>query len=129
MLRSKLYSALSAVENGAKSVLLLEKAPEAWAGGNTYFTAGAYRTVFNSLEDIIPIVTNVDPETAKIIDMQPYTEDDFMKDLLRVTNGRADPALAKILVGESWDTIRWLATQGIRFVLSFNRWVEREHLC
>ena len=114
-------AAVSAKENGAGSVLLIEKSPEEWSGGNTYFTAGAYRAVFNGLEDVLPFVCNVDKETASIIDMQPYTEQDFWGDLMRVTEGRADHDLGKVLVKESRETIQWLARNGIQFQLSFNR--------
>ena len=115
-------AALSARENGAKKVLLVDKCPPEWAGGNTYFTAGAYRTVFHGLEDVLPFVQNVDKETADKIDMKPYTKEDFWNDLMRVTNGRADPELGRVLVEESRETIRWLADKGIKFQLSFNRY-------
>lgn len=114
-------AAASAVENGAKSVLLLEKSPENWAGGNTTFTAGAYRTVFYGLEDVLPLTENVTPEIAKQIDMDPYLEKDFEADIRRVTNFRTDPILSKILVDESRETTKWLHSNGIKFQLSFNR--------
>lgn len=84
-------------------------------------TAGAYRTCFEGLQDVLPIVHNVTPEMALKIDMEPYTEADFMRDLQKVTSGRTDPVLSKILVGESRQTTKWLAKNGIKFVLSFNR--------
>jgi precorrin 3B synthase CobZ len=117
------FSAASAARDEAPNarVLLLEKAPEAWAGGNSTFTAGAYRTVFNGLDDVIPIVSNVSAELEGRIDMIPYTEDDFMNDMMRLTNGRSHPDLAKTLVGESRDTTRWLAENGVNFRLSFER--------
>ena len=103
-------------------VLVLDKAPRPWAGGNTTFTAGAYRTVFHGLSDVLPLVRNVDAATAATIDMDPYTEADFRADLDRVTGGRADPALAAALVGESRETTRWLAAEvGVPFALSFHR--------
>ncbi|GAB7355530.1 hypothetical protein MBLNU459_g6012t2 [Dothideomycetes sp. NU459] len=114
-------AASSAKENGAHRVLLLEKAPEAWAGGNTTFTAGAYRTVFHGLQDVLPLAQNVTSELADKIDMQPYTETDFMNDIKRITNNRSDPALASILVKESNATTKWLAENGVKFQLSFNR--------
>lgn len=114
-------AAASAKENGASKVLLLEKSPEGWAGGNTTFTAGAYRTVFHGLQDVLPLARNVTPEKAEKIDMQPYTETDFMNDIKRVTNNRSDPNLASTLVTESNATTKWLAKNGIKFVLSFNR--------
>ena len=114
-------AASSAKESGASKVLLLEKAPASWAGGNTTFTAGAYRTAFAGLQDVLSLVENVTPQTASKIDMEPYTERDFMNDLKRVTNNRSDPELANILVNKSNSTTKWLARNGIRFQLSFNR--------
>lgn len=117
------FSAAAAAKEADPSlrVLVLEKAPTSWAGGNSTFTAGAYRTVFHGLEDVLPLVHNVAPDVAKRIDMTPYTEEDFMGDLQRVTNGRTDPELAKVLVGESNETTKWLARNGIKFRLSFER--------
>jgi hypothetical protein len=100
---------------------VIDKCPEDWAGGNTYFTAGAFRTVHTGAQDLIPIVNNVDSETAEIIDMEPYTPQDFRKDMDRMTSGRTDPALSKALIDESNAAVKWLAKNGIRFQLSFNR--------
>ncbi|KAE8141086.1 hypothetical protein BDV38DRAFT_268778 [Aspergillus pseudotamarii] len=94
-------SSISAAQAGAKRVLLIDKCPEEWAGGNTYFTAGAYRTV-------------------QKIHLTPYSEN-FLADLNKVCMGRSDLELAKTLIGDSNSTIKWLARQGIRFQLSFNR--------
>lgn len=117
------FSAASSAKDQAPHarVLILEKAPEAWAGGNSTFTAGAYRTVFNGLDDVLPIVSNVSDDLKGRIDMTPYSEDAFMNDLMRVTNGRSRPELAKALVGESRETTMWLAKNGVDFQLSFNR--------
>lgn len=121
-------AALSAREYGAQRVLLVDKCPPDWAGGNSYFTAGAYRTVFHGLEDVLELVHNVDSDTAERIDMQPYTKDDFWNDLMRVTEGRADKELARVLIDESRDTVRWLSSKGIKFQLSFNRLLSRSLL-
>ncbi|OAP53717.1 precorrin 3B synthase CobZ [Fonsecaea erecta] len=114
-------AAVAAKEGGAKHVILIDKAPENWAGGNTYFTAGAYRTVHHGADDLLPLVNNVDEATAKRIDMEPYTERDFANDMQRVCAGRSDPALSKVLIQDSNSAIKWLKKQGIRFQLSFNR--------
>ncbi|KAF2435401.1 fumarate reductase flavo protein subunit [Tothia fuscella] len=114
-------AAASAKENGASNVVVLEKAPISWAGGNSTFTAGAYRTVFHGLQDVLPLVNNVTPELVDKIDMEPYTENDFMADLKRICNNRSEPALANALVNESNSTTKWLAKNGIKFQLSFNR--------
>lgn len=114
-------AAISAVQAGAKRVVLIEKSPEHWAGGNSYFTAGAFRTVHSGLDDLLPIVNNVDVEAARTIDMAPYRSEDFSADMARMTAGRTDPRLSKILVQDSNSTVKWLASNGIRFQLSFNR--------
>ncbi|EEP76998.1 conserved hypothetical protein [Uncinocarpus reesii 1704] len=114
-------AAISAAECGARHVVLIEKSPEEWAGGNTFFTAGAFRTVHGGVSDLLPIVNNVDRETAQMIDMEPYAPKDFTHDLLRMTANRTDPELSKILVQDSNATVKWLARHGVRFQLSYNR--------
>jgi len=114
-------AAISAVQSGSGKVLLIDKCPEEWAGGNSHFTAGAFRTVHHGLKDIIPLVNNVHTGTANIIDLAPYTRDDFLADLSRITYGRFEPELGKTLIEESNDTVKWLARNGVRFQLSFNR--------
>lgn len=114
-------AAIAAAEAGARRVVIIEKAPREWAGGNSYFTAGAFRTVHNGIEDLLPLVNNVDSEKAKLIDMEAYTKEDFRKDMDRMCSGRSDPALSEALVHDSNDTVKWLARHGIRFQLSFNR--------
>nr|MCS5605368.1 FAD-dependent oxidoreductase [Alphaproteobacteria bacterium] len=50
-----LCAALSARECGA-SVVVLERAPQDEAGGNSRFTAGAIRTVYNGHDDILDLM-------------------------------------------------------------------------
>ncbi|MDQ0381077.1 FAD-dependent tricarballylate dehydrogenase TcuA [Amycolatopsis thermophila] len=110
-------AAQSAREHGAR-VLLLEKAPREWAGGNSYFTAGAMRTVHDGLDDVAAFV---EPPATDRVDLDPYPAEEFLGDLRRVTDGRADPELSEILVGESRATMSWLHELGLRFELMFHR--------
>lgn len=114
---------LSGRQRGAAKarVLLIDKCPPAWAGGNSYFTAGAMRCVHGGLSDVLPIVNNVDARLAGKIDLDPYTREDFLGDLHRVTDGRYDRDLGRTLVEDSNETVKWLAKHGVRFQLSFNR--------
>lgn len=114
-------AAVSAAERGAGRVILIDKCPAEWAGGNSFFAAGAFRTVHDGTEDILPIVNNVDSEIARIIDPEPYSQHDFRRDVDRMTSDRTDPALSQILIDDSNDAIKWLASNGVRFQLSFNR--------
>lgn len=89
-------AALAARERGA-SVLLLEKAPREWAGGNSSFTAGAMRTAHHGLADLRQLIES-DQRLART-DLDPYSADDFRADLVRVTRGRTDATLADIWSG------------------------------
>src|SRR5688572_7341284 len=102
-------AAVSAAQSGARRVLLVDKCPEDWAGGNSYFTAGAYRTVHQGLEDLLPLVNNVSSSEAEKIELKPYTAEDFHNDLKNVCAGHSDPDLAGTLVADSNETIKWLA--------------------
>ncbi|RDB18069.1 Fumarate reductase flavoprotein subunit [Hypsizygus marmoreus] len=116
-------AALSAVEHGCQSVLIIDKCPEEWVGGNSYFTAGAHRTVHGGLYDLLPIIKNTPSQEAiDLIDMTPYTKEDYVSDLMRLTAGKSDPSLVNALVDNSRETVQWLADRaGIPFVFSFNR--------
>jgi tricarballylate dehydrogenase len=113
-------AAHSARQQGAR-VLLLEKAPREWAGGNSYFTAGAVRTSHGGLTDLEPLLEDLGEDRRGRVDLDPYPEADFLADLRRVTRDRTDPELAEILVGESREIMSWLHELGLRFELMFHR--------
>ena len=115
-----LSAAIAAREQGAK-VLVLEKAPEYFRGGNTYFTGGVIRCAYEGIDDIKALVPDMSPEEEASVDVGSYTQDDFYGDLMRVTGGLSDPALAQMLVSQSHPTLLWLREKGVRFVLSFGR--------
>jgi tricarballylate dehydrogenase len=113
-------AALAAAETGART-LVLEKAPEAWRGGNGFFTAGGFRFAFKSFDEIREIVGDLSDEEAAAMVVNPYTEDDFYDDLMRVTEDLADPDLALLVVRESQATVRWMKARGIRWIPMFGR--------
>jgi tricarballylate dehydrogenase len=115
-----LCAALSAREAGAR-VLVLEKAPEAWRGGNSFFTAGGFRFAFKSFDELRAIVGDMSDEEAASMEVDPYTEDQYYDDLMRVTEDLADPDLALLLVRESQPTVRWMRERGIRWIPMFGR--------
>ena len=115
-----LCAAIAAREKGA-TVLALEKAPEYFRGGNTYFTGGIIRCAYNGIEDIKKLIPDLTPEEEATVEVGKYTEDEFYDDLMRVTEGLADPELAQLFVTESFPTLKWLQEHGVRFVLAFGR--------
>ena len=115
-----LSAAMAAKEN-CESVLVVEKAPDYFRGGNTYFTGGIIRFAFNGIDDIKAIIPDMSETEENSVDVGKYTEDDYYDDMMRVTHGLSDPELAQILVSQSHPTMKWLRDNGVRFVLSFGR--------
>ncbi|GAB7327579.1 hypothetical protein MBLNU13_g11433t3 [Cladosporium sp. NU13] len=106
----------------APRVLVLEKSPESWAGGNGYFTAGAYRISHGGLPDILPLVSNVPPELAGRVDLAPYEASEFESDLARVTGGLSEVNLGKKVVTEGLELVQWLKKEaGVNWQMSFRR--------
>src|SRR6059036_2289759 len=113
-------AALSAREAGAR-VLVVEKAPEAWRGGNGFFTAGGFRFAFKSFEELCDLVGDLSDEEKASMEVDPYTEEMFYDDLMRVTEDCADPDLAMLLVRQSQPTVRWMRARGVRWIPMFGR--------
>jgi tricarballylate dehydrogenase len=115
-----LCAALAARETGAR-VLVLEKAPRALRGGNTYFTGGLFRFAFDGLDDVASVVADLSAHERARADVGSYPRHAFFEDVMRLTEGLADPALVEILTGESLPTMRWLAGKGVRWLLATGR--------
>jgi tricarballylate dehydrogenase len=93
-----LCAAIAARRAGA-SVLVLEAADKFYRGGNTRHTRNM-RCAHDSATDTLT---------------GPYTEDEFWDDLLRVTGGNTDEALARYMIHESKAMLTWIQEQGVRF--------------
>ena len=87
-----LAAAVSAKENGADRVVVLEKAPREMRGGNTHWSGGVLRFAYDEPREIGALLPGVEDEFENFYDgISPYTQEDFHGDLMRVTNGRTDP--------------------------------------
>ena len=115
-----LCAALAAAEAGAK-VVVLEAASEGERGGNSAYTAGAMRTVFDGLADVRKLVPDISDEDAKNTDFGSYSFDQYFDDMARITQHRADPDLLEILIRQSLPTLEWMRGQGVRFQPSYGR--------
>src|ERR1700716_2848859 len=113
-------AALAAQEQGA-SVLMLEAAPEDESGGNSRFTAGSVRVVYNGVDDIKALVPDLTDQEIADTDFGTYTADQFFDDMARVTQNRADPDLVELLVTKSFDTFCWMRDKGVRFIPIYGR--------
>ena len=119
-------SAAIAARESCPSVLVVEKAPEYFRGGNTYFTGGIIRFAFDGLADIKSVIPDMSPTEEESVDVGRYSEDQFYDDMMRVTQGHSDPELAQILVSQSRPAMQWLRSKGVRFVLSYGRQAFRD---
>jgi tricarballylate dehydrogenase len=91
-------AAISAREAGA-SVLLLEHAPRGFRGGNSRHTRNL-RAMH---------------ETPTSVLTDSYLEAEYWDDLLRVTGGQTDEALARQTIRATADALPWLEARGVRF--------------
>jgi tricarballylate dehydrogenase len=115
-----LCAALAARQEGAR-VLVLECAPEEERGGNSHFTAGAMRVAYAGVEELLELMPDLSQAERERTDFGSYDEARFFDDIARLTQFRADPDLADVLVRESRATLAWMRGQGIRFTPSYGR--------
>lgn len=93
-----LCAALSARELGA-SVLLLESAPREWRGGNSSHTRNL-RCMHDKPTEVLS---------------DSYTEEEFLQDLIRVTEGNTNEEMARHVIRQSADCTAWMKGYGVRF--------------
>lgn len=93
-----LCAAITAAKAGA-SVLVVEAAPKPWRGGNSRHT----RNIRLAHDTATPVLTG------------PYTVEEYLDDLLRVTEGQTDECLARLLIEGSQELWDWYHQQGVRF--------------
>lgn len=111
-------AAHTAAEQGRR-VIVLEKGPLGQDGGNSYYTAGAFRVTHEGLGDLAALLTP-DPRHDRTV-LPPYRAADFHADMRRLTGDRADPELTRVLVADSRPGLSWLAGLGARFRLMYER--------
>jgi tricarballylate dehydrogenase len=110
-----LAAAVSAHESGARRVLVLEKAPREMRGGNTHWAGAVLRIAFEDPHELAPLLPGIEGRYESFYEgISPYTRNDYWDDLMRVSSGRSDPELARILVDQSKATVFWMHGLGIR---------------
>ncbi|MBT0958486.1 FAD-dependent tricarballylate dehydrogenase TcuA [Alphaproteobacteria bacterium KMM 3653] len=115
-----LSAGIAALEKGAQ-VLMLEKAEEPLAGGNTKYTAGAMRFAYDGDADILPLVQNPDDPRLKVTDFGSYTQEKFASDLLGFNDGRPLTVEQQTLIKESNGAMQWLASHDVKFEPIYTR--------
>lgn len=98
-----LCAAIEAAEVGAR-VLILESAPKAYRGGNSRHTRN-FRCMH---QGPLSVLTGT------------YDEDEYFDDLLRVTKGKTDEALARMTIRASEACLPWMEAHGVAFQKSLS---------
>ncbi len=93
-----LCAAMTAAEAGAR-VLILEAAPKPYRGGNSRHTRN-FRCMHSG--PLGPLV-------------ESYGEDEYFDDLMKVTGGKTDEALARLAIRSSEECLPWMEAHGVRF--------------
>jgi len=115
------FCAALAAREKADRVLVLERAPEDEAGGNSRFTAGLMRVAYGGVEDLKRAIPDLSEEEIARTDFGTYTEEQFLDDMGRVTEYRCDPDLTEVLVKNSLSTVEWMRKKGVRFTAAWGR--------
>jgi tricarballylate dehydrogenase len=113
-------AAFAAREAGA-SVIMLEAAPIEDCGGNSRYTGGLMRVVYNGVEDLAQIIPDLTEEEKKTHDFGSYTAESYYDDMGRITQYRTDPDLCELLISRSFETTVWLRKKGVKFQASYGR--------
>lgn len=119
-----LVAAIEARNQGA-DVVLIEKGPQATRGGNSRFTYGDFRVVTNGIGDFRDLIDPADMPQREV-EIEQLTPEFFHGEAMRLSEGLADPALTRLFVDRSYDTIVWLKQQGVRFMLNPGLAFEKE---
>jgi tricarballylate dehydrogenase len=113
------FTAAHAAAVRGRNVVLLEKGTEETAGGNSYYTAGATRIPHAGLDELRDFVED-DPRHP-VTTVPPYSKAEYAADLAKVTEGRNDPELTRVLIDEAQPTLRWLHGLGLKYRLMYER--------
>jgi tricarballylate dehydrogenase len=113
-------AALAAKESGA-SVVMFEAAPESARSGNSAFTGGAFRFVYDGVDDLLRLAPDIADLDLANIDFGTYTREQYIDDIGRLTEWRSDPELTDVLISSSYEAAIWLAKHGVRFQPALGR--------
>ncbi len=93
-----LCAAITAAENGAKAIIL-EGAPKSYRGGNSRHTRNFRCMHQEPLSEL----------TGK------YTEEEYFLDLMKVTAGKTNEELARLVIKSTEECLPWMEQHGVRF--------------
>ena len=114
-------SAAHAARQSGATVAVIDAAPEAELGGNTWHTAGAFRFVHDGLDELRPLIERTSDHRLESTEVPPYPGESYLCDLARMSQGLGNTSLQRTLVRESRAAVDWLAEMGMSFELLYER--------
>ncbi len=87
--------AAEAAHDQGVNVTVLERAPRERRGGNSAFSGGLFRFAYKDFEQVKEILKDTPGIDFKEVEVEAYPTDMFYNDLMRVTEGLADPILSE----------------------------------
>lgn len=115
-----LCAALSAQESGAR-VIVIERAPKDNRGGSSAFTGGAFRIAYNGNDDLKTLIPDLSEDELANSDFGSYTEDQFYNEAVAMSGYRADADVLDTVVTQSFPTMMWMRSLGVRFMPIYGR--------
>ena len=122
-----LVAALAAHDLGA-SVIVLEAGSREERGGNSRFAGATFRFVHEGLASIEPLLAESSKELVPLSAVEPFSREDYMRDLVDTSSGRAFPDLLTALVDESYETMMWMRDKGVQWELATRKFVKQDKL-
>src|SRR6201990_2164776 len=113
-------AALAAHAAGA-SVAMVETAPIDARAGNSAFTGGAFRFVYDGIDDLLRLDPTIADLDLASIDFGTYTTEQYFDDMGRLTEYRCDPDLTEVLIGNSFEAGLWLRKHVVRLQPALGR--------
>ncbi|QSH42097.1 FAD-dependent tricarballylate dehydrogenase TcuA [Lentisphaerota bacterium ZTH] len=113
-----LSAAISAVDSGAK-VVVLEKASKDLWGGNSRLTTAALRIAFNDPSEVRPLLAaEFSDADWNAIDIENYPHKKYYEEVMSAGHNRPDEELVKWFTSQSFDIAMWLKKHGVEFDLA-----------
>ena len=110
-------SAAMSARNGGANTIVIEKAPQESAFGNSRFTGGLFRSYYDDINDMRRLLPDLSEEEWSQLVIPHYSKDDFWRDVMALTYDYADKELTRTYIDKSLDSVAWLADQGVPFLL------------
>jgi tricarballylate dehydrogenase len=114
-----LSSAVAARGRGA-DVVVIEKAPRQYRGGNSALTVHM-RFPYDGMDGLTPLLPGTSSADLRRMaeKIGRYSRADYYDDIMTVTEGKSDPELAEVLVSQAASAVRWMSSHGHTWVPTY----------